>query len=301
MKDWAVKKRGNLMSEKTKGILCIIFSALSFAFMSLFIKLSGDIPTLQKSFFRNFVAAVVAYAMLKKNHTPLKCSKESFKYVFGRAFFGTVGIFCNFYGVDHLNIADASMLNKLSPFFAIVFSYFILKERVEHYQVRCLISAIIGAMFILKPSGDAMLSIPALIAMIGGMGAGMAYTLLRKATGMGVKGPFIVFFFSVFSCICSLPYCILNYTHMEPIQWFYLFMTGVAATFGQFFITAAYSHAPAKELSVYDYSNVIFAGILGFIILGEIQDVFSYIGCVLIIAPAVIMFIIGNKKEKQEV
>ena len=38
------------MSEKTKGILCIIFSALSFAFMSLFIKLSGDIPTLQKSF-----------------------------------------------------------------------------------------------------------------------------------------------------------------------------------------------------------------------------------------------------------
>ena len=132
MKDWAVKKRGNLMSEKTKGILCIIFSALSFAFMSLFIKLSGDIPTLQKSFFRNFVAAVVAYAMLKKNHTPLKCSKESFKYVFGRAFFGTVGIFCNFYGVDHLNIADASMLNKLSPFFAIVFSYFILKERERH-------------------------------------------------------------------------------------------------------------------------------------------------------------------------
>ena len=69
------------MSEKTKGILCIIFSALSFAFMSLFIKLSGDIPTLQKSFFRNFVAALVAFAMLKKNHTPLKCSKESFKYL----------------------------------------------------------------------------------------------------------------------------------------------------------------------------------------------------------------------------
>lgn len=252
------------MSEKTKGILCIIFSALSFAFMSLFIKLSGDIPTLQKSFFRNFVAALVAFAMLKKNHTPLKCSKESFKYVFGRAFFGTVGIFCNFYAVDHLNIADASMLNKLSPFFAIIFSFFILKEKVANYQIGCLLTAIIGAMFILKPSGSAMLSVPALIAMVGGMGAGMAYTLLRKATGMGVKGPFIVFFFSVFSCLCSLPYCIFNYTHMEPIQCFYLFMTGVAATFGQFFITAAYSHAPAKELSVYDYSNVIFAGILGF-------------------------------------
>ena len=230
----------------------------------------------------------------------MKCSKESFKYVFGRAFFGTVGIFCNFYGVDHLNIADASMLNKLSPFFAIIFSFFILKEKVANYQIGCLLTAIIGAMFILKPSGSAMLSVPALIAMVGGMGAGMAYTLLRKATGMGVKGPFIVFFFSVFSCLCSLPYCIFNYTHMEPIQCFYLFMTGVAATFGQFFITAAYSHAPAKELSVYDYSNVIFAGILGFIILGEVPDVFSYIGCVLIISPAVIMFIVGNKRELKE-
>lgn len=288
------------MSEKTKGILCIIFSALSFAFMSLFIKLSGDIPTLQKSFFRNFVAALVAFAMLKKNHTPLKCSKESFKYVFGRAFFGTVGIFCNFYGVDHLNIADASMLNKLSPFFAIIFSFFILKEKVANYQIGCLLTAIIGAMFILKPSGSAMLSVPALIAMVGGMGAGMAYTLLRKATGMGVKGPFIEFFFSVFSCLCSLPYCIFNYTHVSLYSVFIFFMTGVAATFGQFFITAAYSHAPAKELSVYDYSNVIFAGILGFIILGEVPDVFSYIGCVLIIAPAVIMFIVGNKRELKE-
>mgnify|MGYP002977652422 CR=1 FL=1 len=123
------------MSEKTKGILCIIFSALSFAFMSLFIKLSGDIPTLQKSFFRNFVAALVAFAMLKKNHTPLKCNKESFKYVFGRAFFGTVGIFCNFYGVDHLNIADASMLNKLSPFFAIIFSF--LDNSVTNRIISC--------------------------------------------------------------------------------------------------------------------------------------------------------------------
>ena len=289
------------MSEKTKGIICIILSALSFAFMSLFIKLSGDIPTLQKSFFRNFVAAIVAFVMLKKNHTPLSCSREGFKFVFGRALFGTIGIFCNFYAIDHLNIADASMLNKLSPFFAIVFSFFVLKEKVAFYQICCVFSAIVGAIFILKPSGTAILSVPAFIAVLGGMGAGMAYTLLRKATELGVKGPVIVFFFSMFSCLCSLPYCVMEYTHMEYIQLFYLLMTGVAATFGQFFITAAYSHAPAKELSVYDYSNVIFSGVLGFLVLGEIPDIFSYIGCALIIATAVIMFIIGNKKERQEV
>lgn len=285
------------MSNKTKGILFIILSALSFAFMSLFIKLSGDIPTLQKSFFRNLVAAIVAIFILCKERTAVNCTKKSIIFVFGRALFGTLGIFCNFYAVDHLNLADASMLNKLSPFFAILFSLFILKESIAVYQIVCVFTALIGALFILKPNGTALLSFPALIGLLGGMAAGMAYTLLRKARNLGVSGPFIIFFFSAFSCLCSLPYCILHFTPMTTMQFIYLMLTGVAASFGQFFITAAYSYAPAKELSVYDYTNVIFTGILGFIILGEVPDFLSYIGCAIIIGTSIVMFRIRLKRE----
>lgn len=278
------------MSKKSKGIVCIVLAALSFAFMSLFIKLSGDIPTLQKSFFRNFVAAFVALALLLKEKTPLSFEKKAWFPVLGRAAFGTIGIFFNFYAIDHLDIADASMLNKLSPFFAILFSFFLLKEKIAPYQMGCVLAALAGAMFILKPNGTSLTSFPALIGLFGGMAAGLAYTLLRKATSMGVPGAFIVFFFSVFSCLCSLPYCILHFTPMNGWQVFTLFMTGVTASFGQFFITAAYTYAPAKELSVYDYSNVIFSGILGFLFLGEIPDIFSFIGCFIIIGASVVMF-----------
>lgn len=288
------------MSKKTKGIFFIILSALSFAFMSLFIKLSGDIPTLQKSFFRNLVAAIVAIFILFKERTPINCTKKSGVFVLGRALFGTLGIFCNFYAVDHLNIADASMLNKLSPFFAILFSLFILKESIAFYQIVCVFTALVGALFILKPNGASLLSFPALIGLLGGMTAGMAYTLLRKARSYGVAGPFIIFFFSAFSCLCSLPYCILHFTPMTTMQFIYLMLTGIAASFGQFFITAAYSYAPAKELSVYDYTNVIFTGILGFIVLGEVPDYLSYIGCAIIIGTSIVMFRIRLKKEQLE-
>lgn len=286
------------MSNKAKGIFYIVLSALSFSFMSLFIKLSGDIPTLQKAFFRNFVAAFVAVFLLAKQHIKVKdcVEKKSLPYVFGRAFFGTVGLFCNFYAIDHLHIADASMLNKLSPFFAILFSYIILKECIARYQIVCVCCALIGAACILKPDGGTLVSMPALIALIGGMGAGMAYTLLRKARSMNVPGAFIVFFFSFFSCICTLPYCILHFTPMTTIQVIYLLLTGLAAAFGQFFITAAYSYAPAKELSVYDYSNVIFTGILGLIVLGEVPDALSYIGCIIIIGTSVAMYRIGRRE-----
>ena len=52
------------MSKKTKGILFIILSAFCFALMNLFVRLSGDLPSMQKSFFRNFVAFIFALAVL---------------------------------------------------------------------------------------------------------------------------------------------------------------------------------------------------------------------------------------------
>ncbi len=284
------------MSNKAKGILYVISAAFCFALMNLFIKLTGDIPTLQKAFFRNLVAIFFSFYVIKKQKIALHVDRSSLPLVIGRSFFGTLGIFFNFYAIDHLNISDASMLNKLSPFFAILCSYFLLKEKAKPYQLACVGTAMIGMLFILKPSGEALFSIPALIGMFSGMAAGMAYTLLRKATGRGVKGPFIVFFFSTFSCLCSLPYCLVCYTPMHLWQWLSLLGAGLAATGGQFSITAAYTQAPASEISVYDYSQIFFAGIIGYLFLGELPDHLSYLGYFIIIGASVTMFLRGKKE-----
>lgn len=284
------------LSEKNKGILCILCAAFCFALMNLFVKISGDIPTLQKAFFRNVVAIVFSGAYLFKNHIKFSSAKGNWHLIFFRAFFGTVGVFLNFYAIDHLNISDASMLNKLSPFFAILFSYFILNEKAKPYQLACVFAALCGTIFILKPDGAGLVSFPALLGFISGASAGLAYTLLRKATGKGVHGKIIVFCFSVFSCLCSLPYCIFNYTPMTVFQLSMLLLAGLSATGGQFAITAAYTHAPASELSVYDYSQVIFAGLLGFMFLSEIPDIFSYIGYIIIIGASIYMFVHRDKK-----
>lgn len=283
------------MSQKTKGIFCIICAAFSFALMNLFIKLAGDIPTLQKSFFRNAVAIIMAFILIKKNHISFKSGEGNWRLIMARALFGTIALICNFYAIDHLNLSDASMLNKLSPFFAILFSYFILKEKAKPYQLACVFAALAGTLFILKPGGNELVSTPALVGFVGGMGAGLAYTLLRKATSHGVPGHLIVFVFSAFSCLCSIPYCILYYTPMKPIQLLFLILTGVAASCGQFSITAAYTYAPASELSVYDYTQVIFAGILGFLFLNEMPDFLSIMGYVTIIGASIVMFIMRTR------
>ncbi len=284
------------MTDRTKGILYIISAAFCFALMNLFIKLAGDIPTLQKALFRNLVAIFFSLYVLRKNAIPLRISPKNLPLLLGRASFGTIGIFFNFYAIDRLNIADASMLNKLSPFFAIIFSFFILREKARPHQIACVCAALTGTLFILKPQGSSLLSLPALIGLAGGMSAGLAYTLLRKAARRGIAGPVIVLFFSVFSCLCSLPYCLLHYTPMSPTQLLFLICTGLAATGGQFSITAAYTHAPASELSVYDYSQIFFAGMLGFLFLGELPDLLSYIGYTIIIGASIVMFLLRPKE-----
>ena len=79
-----------------------------------------------------------------------------------------------------------------------------------------------------------------------------------------------------------------------------LLMAGLSATGGQFSITAAYSHAPAREISVYDYTQILFAALLGMIFLGEMPDVYSIIGYIIIIGAGVAMFLIRKKKEDIE-
>ncbi len=288
------------LTKKQKGILFIILAAMFFALMNCFVRLSGDLPTVQKSFFRNLVAVFVAFVVLMRSGVGFSYRLKDMPLLLTRSIMGTMGILGNFYAVDHLNIADASMLNKLSPFFAVIFSIFILKEKPKVIQVLGVIIAFVGSLFIIKPSMDFSHTVPALVGMIGGLGAGVAYTCVRALGNRGVKGPLIVFFFSAFSCIAVLPYLMLHYQHMEWWQIGSLLLAGTAAAGGQFSITAAYTNAPAKEISVYDYSQVIFAAILGFFFFAQIPDVYSVLGYIIICGISIVMFIYNGKEDKKE-
>jgi drug/metabolite transporter (DMT)-like permease len=277
------------------GIICIIISAFCFSLMSLFIRLSGDVPVIQKCFFRNAVAFIIAIAAMVKAKTPIRIGTGNLKYLLIRSIAGTLGMLLNFYAVDHLPISDASILNKLSPFFAIIFSVFVLKEVANRYEWFAVAVAFLGALFVVKPSFNLEV-IPAVAGVLGGCGAGLAYTYVRKLGQRGENGMMIVLFFSGFSTFSLLPYLIFHFTPMTLQQWIYLWLTGAAAAGGQVFITKAYAYAPAKEISVYDFSNVVFSAIWGILFLRQIPDWLSIIGYIIIIGTAVVKWWFSMRK-----
>lgn len=125
-----------------------------------------------------------------------------------------------------------------------------------------------------------------MIGVLGGFGAGVAHTYVRKLGVKGEKGPVIVLCFSVFSTLVTLPFFIFQYEPMSLMQLACLLAAGVSATGGQFTLTVAYRKAPAKDISVYNYTQIIFAAMLGMMFLGQIPDWMSLIGYVIIIGSA---------------
>ncbi|MEE1246796.1 MAG: DMT family transporter [Acutalibacteraceae bacterium] len=284
------------ISQKTKGILYILMAAFGFSLMSLFVKLAGDLPAMQKAFFRNFVAMIFVMIMMLREKVGFIPPKEHIPDLLGRSFFGTLGLVCNFYALGTLNLSDANMLNKLSPFFAIIFSVFLLREKPKFVQLIGVTVAFVGSLFIIKPGFDNPQVLPAVAGLVGGMGAGIAYTFVRRLGKKQENSRRIIFFFSAFSCLLCLPFLIIQYRHMSLLQLVYLILAGTFACVGQIGITKAYICAPAREISVYDYTQVIFAATLGFFVFGDIPDFLSIIGYILICGAGVAMFFYNKKR-----
>lgn len=283
------------MKQQYKGIILIIASAFFFSLMSLFVKLSGDLPAIQKSFFRNFIAAIFATVILVRSGQGFSFQKKNLPFLILRSVFGTLGILCNFYAVDHLVLSDASMLNKMSPFFVILCSMIFLREKTRSFQIGAVIAAFAGSLFIIRPTFSNMEFIPSLIGLLGGFGAGAAYTAVRYLGKRGERGPFVVFFFSAFSCLFCLPFMIADYAPMTLWQLAMLLLAGLAAAGGQFTITAAYFYAPASEISIYDYTQIIFSTLWSLLIFSQVPDLLSIVGYIIICAAAAVNFILARR------
>jgi len=241
---------------------------------------------------------IAAAVVLAKEGVGFRWEKGNLPFILARSTCGLLGIFCNFYAIDHLMLADANILNKMSPFFAILFSMILLKERANLFQYLMLILAFSGSLLIIKPGFSAE-AFPAFVGLFGGMSAGAAYTVVRVLSKRNENGARIVFYFSSFSTAVTLPFLIFDYHPMSIYQIITLLGAGLFATLGQFGITLAYAHAPAKEISVFDYTQVLFAAALGFFLFGQVPDGLSVIGYIIICGVSVVTFYYNRIMENR--
>lgn len=280
---------------KNKPILLMLLSALSFSSMQIIVKLLIKIPLMEKVFFRNLISLVVTYMVIKKNKLRLFGSKENRRSLFYRSIFGYLGVILFFYATSQMLTADAAMLNKLSPIFVAIFAHILLKEKIKKINIYALIISFAGAWLVIKPQLNLSV-IPAAAGLLSAAVSGAAYIFI---TDIGKKESIytVVFHFSFLSVICSIPFIIFSFALPNLYELTLLIMLGALAALGQIALTYAYKSSEASDISIYDYTNIIFSSVLGYIFLSEIPDLYSIIGGSLIIAASIIVFIYNKRNN----
>lgn len=285
--------------DKKKGVRLLVLSAFCFALMSVFVRLSGDLPFYQKVLFRNAVSAAVAGLVLLRRRTLPRVPRGCGVPLAFRSVCGLISVFCNYYAIDHLMLANSNSLSKLSPFFAILFAALVLKERVDKTQMACIALALAGSMFLIFPNMET-LGVSAAIGLLGGVMSGGAHVALRALRRRGgIDGSTIVFVFSGASTLVVLVPNLLFWTPMTARQVVCLLLAGSSCAAAQYALTGAYCYAAPKDISIYDSTQILFSGLLGYLIFGQVPGLTSWIAYLLIASASVLLFLYYRREGRR--
>lgn len=283
--------------QKSKGIALIVLSAFFFALMSAFVSMAGALPFFQKALFRNAVAMAVSGALLLAGRTPVRVPAGCGWPLAFRIACGMVGVFCNYYAIDHLMLASSNSLSKLSPFFAILFAAVFLKERVSRVQMGCIALALAGSGLLIVPNLET-LGFASCVALLGGVASGGAHVSLRALRrSADMDSSVIVFLFCLVSTGVALVPSLLCWEPMSTRQVLCMLLAGSACTAAQYALTGAYRYAPPKDISIYDSTQIIFSGLLGYFLFRQIPSAVSLAAYGLILLASALLFLHYRREQ----
>jgi drug/metabolite transporter (DMT)-like permease len=265
-----------------RGAFYMVLSALLFAGMSAAVKAaSATLPNSMVVFFRNAVS-LVALLPLALRHGPRALATRHLGEHLVRGVGGLLAMYCFFYAIAHLRLADAVLLNYSLPLLIPFVERAWLGEPVPHRLWRPLSVGFLGIVLILRP-GSEVFHPAALVALLAAGFGAVAQVGVRRLTHSEPITRIVFYFALIATSLSALP---LAHTWTAPgaPAWAALLTSGVLATGGQLALTRAYSHAPASRVGPFLYSGVVFSGALDWLIWGRLPDALFLMGASLVVA-----------------
>lgn len=284
------------MSKRIKASLLMVLSAMSFSAMQIVIaKSAAGIPLFEQLFFRNLFAAGGAYISVRKQGHRLMGKPENRRLLVLRSLMGYLGMICLFYASAHAAQGDVAVMNKMSPFIVTLLAVVFLREKVAHYQVAALVLALAGAVVVSNPTFQSEV-FPVFVALLSALFSGIAYTMVGALKGREAPSV-IVFFFSICSTLISMVVMAPGFVVPTLEQLLLLVLIGLFALGGQVALTWSYTMANVSEVSIFNYSGIVFSMLFSGLFLGERLKVSSVAGAILVVLAGGIT-LIGQKRSE---
>jgi len=284
-----------------RGVLFMLLASLSFAFMGGFAKVvSQKFAGVEVTFFRNiFGVALIGFAIYK---SPLKQIGGKPLLLFFRGAMGFMALLAYFYIIAYIPLGEAVTYNKTSPIFVAIFAYIFLGEKLSRWAILAIILGFVGIVLIAQPQGGSFDKYD-ILGIFSGLGAALAYTSIRELRsyydtraivmsfmGIGTIAPLLLMVITPYiNPPKELDFMFAPFIMPHGIEWFYLTMMGLSATFSQFMMTKAYEYSKAGIVGTISYSNIVFAIIIGVALGDKFPDFITILGIVLVIGSGLLV------------
>jgi drug/metabolite transporter (DMT)-like permease len=276
-----------------RGAALMLAAALLFAATGAIIKhVSAQLPNEMVVFFRSFFG-LLALAPFFVRHGPRYYATKRIGAHLVRALAGLTAMYCYFYAIAHLPLAEAVLLNYTAPLFIPLAALLWVGEPFGRKLWWPIGIGFVGVGLILKP-GLSLLAPIALIGLAAGLFSALAMAGIRKLTDTE-PATRVVFYFSLTSTlVAALP---LAWRWQTPAAdlWLPLILIGVLSTLAQILMTRAYAHAPAAQVGPFLYAIVVFAGLFGWALWQEIPDWLSLAGTLMVILAGILAIHLGGR------
>ncbi len=267
--------------------ICILLGELCFVSMGSLVKLLADtMPSQNIVFFRNFFGLLtLTPIILNIGISSLKT--KVFHWHLLRSLSGIAAMYCFFYALANLYLADAMILKITVPLFIPIIAFFWISESVSVKTIMAILIGFAGVIIILKPTGT--IQIASLIGLLGGALAALAKVTIRRMSNTEPTSRIVFYFATISMIVSSIPLVSFWQTPTSK-EWLLLVALGVIGTCGQLFLTRAYSLAPAGRVGPFTYSSIVFASLIGWIFWDEKITLLTVSGAMLIIFAGILIF-----------
>ena len=279
-----------------RAALFALSSALLFALMGGFIKyLSHQIPVEMVVFFRNlFGLLALSPLILRRGVSHLRT--RYLRLHLTRSLFGLSAMYCFFFSIAHLHLAEATLLNYTAPLYVPLLAWWWLKEPAPRRLHGALLLGFIGIVLILKP-GAGIFKPEALVGVMAGLLTAGAFVSLRQ---MAKSEPPLrtVFYFGVTATLISAVPLLWSWQAPPAGLFPTLLLMGGIASGGQLLLTRAYAYAPAAWVGSFTYTIVPLSALVGWWGWDETPDTLSLLGALLVVSAAVLVLRMCTRKTE---
>jgi drug/metabolite transporter (DMT)-like permease len=288
-----------------KAILLKLASALVFALMSALVRYLGEsVPIGQVVFFRSACAilpVVLIYAWRRELGAAVRTNRP-LGHV-GRGLISVVGMFLNFAALARLPLVDATAISFAAPLITVAFAAIFLGEHVRIYRWSAVILGFLGILVMLWPhfslerlavAGSVSGAIGSLCAVAAAFTNAGSVIQTRRLTTTETTSS-IVLYFSVICAIAGLLTLPLGWVKPNGAQLAALIGLGIFGGLAHIFLTESYRFAAASLVAPFDYSAMVWALLLGYLLFGEAPTLPVYVGSAIIAAAG--LFVIFRERQ----